>query len=215
MAPVLVGLVWFSNDESDNLFRVKQVLAEATGYLQEVLSGIKTVQLYRAERLVVDEFKRRNWLFYKAQNVSNVYDALLFSLIEGITTLALALLLWHGAGELVAGAITLGVLVAFMEYIQRLFVPIREFAQQLAVLQRALAALDRIQQLCQAPLDPAEISTPANTAPRSVISTRWYLTRFRFDIGKKARWCWITSALSCTKGRCWPWLDPAARARPL
>ncbi|MCB1813056.1 MAG: ABC transporter ATP-binding protein [Candidatus Competibacteraceae bacterium] len=164
MAPVLVGLVWFFKRRvRQSFFRVRQVLAEATGYLQEVLSGIKTVQLYRAERLVVDEFKRRNWLFYKAQNVSNVYDALLFSLIEGITTLALALLLWHGAGELVAGAITLGVLVAFMEYIQRLFVPIREFAQQLAVLQRALAALDHIQQLCQAPLDPAEISKPSNT----------------------------------------------------
>jgi len=52
--------------------------------------------------------------------------------------------------------ITLGVLVAFMEYIQRLFVPVREMSQQLAVIQRALAALDHINELCNVPLDPAE-----------------------------------------------------------
>ena len=164
LGPVLAGLIWFFQRRvRRTFFRARQALAEATGYLQEVLSGIKTVQLYRAEQQVLAEFERRNRKFYQAQNVSNLYDALLFSLVEGITTLALALLLWYGAGELLAGVISLGVLVAFMEYIQRLFVPIREFAQQIAVLQRALAALEHIQQLCQAPLDEAE--TPASSPP--------------------------------------------------
>ena len=55
---------------------------------------------------------------------------------------------------------TIGVLVAFMEYIQRLFVPVRELSQQLAILQRALGALDHIGGLLAEPLDPAE---PAGT----------------------------------------------------
>ena len=75
------------------------------------------------------------------------YDALLFSLVEGVTTFALALVLWYAAGASLEGLVTLGVLIAFMEYIQRLFVPVRELSQQLAILQRAMAALDHIGEL--------------------------------------------------------------------
>ena len=58
--------------------------------------------------------------------------------------------------QALAATLSLGVLVAFMEYIQRLFVPVREFSQQIAVIQRALAALDHINELCGVPIDPAE-----------------------------------------------------------
>jgi len=134
----------------------RQALSEATGYLQEMLSGMKTVQLYGAEKMAVERFRKRNHQFYTAQNVSNFYDAILYSLVEGVTSLALALILWYSAGEVMAGLITLGVLVAFMEYIQRLFMPVREFTQQLAVMQRAMAALDHVGILVATPLDPSE-----------------------------------------------------------
>lgn len=161
MAPVLIVLVNFFQSRLRRAYLAsRQALAEATGYLQEVLSGIKTVQLYNAEQLAIRRFERRNRAFLDAQTNANAYDALLFSLVEGVTTLALALLLWYAAGELLAGLLTLGLLVAFMEYIQRLFVPVREFAQQIAVLQRALGALDHIAQICREPLDPAETPDP-------------------------------------------------------
>ena len=69
---------------------------------------------------------------------------------------ALALVLWYAAGaSLFEGLVTLGVLIAFMEYIQRLFVPVRELSQQLAILQRAMAALDHIGELFVEPVDEA------------------------------------------------------------
>jgi ATP-binding cassette subfamily B protein len=157
IAPVLVVLInFFQRRVRRTFFRARQSLSEATGYLQEVLNGMKTVQLYGAELQVIERYRKKNHAYYQAQNASNFYDAMLFSLVEGITTLSLALLLWYAAGELLAGLLTLGVLVAFMEYTQRLFIPVREFAQQLAVLQRAMAALDHINQLVEVPLDPAE-----------------------------------------------------------
>ena len=165
IVPVLVLLIWFFQRRvRHSFFIARQGLSDATGYLQEVLNGIKTVQLYGAEKQAVARFKAKNARYYRAQNASNFYDATLFSLVEGITTLALALMLWYAAGELLAGIITLGVLVAFMEYIQRLFIPVREFAQQLAVLQRSMAALDHINQLFQASLDPAETATPSSAS---------------------------------------------------
>ena len=155
--PVLVVVIrFFQVRVRRTFFLARQALSEATGYLQECLSGIKTIQLFAAEKKALAGFKARNWRFYQAQNRSNFYDALLFSVVEGVTTLSLALVLWYAAGALLAGALTLGVLVAFLEYIQRLFIPVREFSQQIAVIQRALAALEHINELCGAPIDPAE-----------------------------------------------------------
>jgi len=163
-------------------FRARQALAEATGYLQETLNGMKTVQLYNAEAKVAAEYRRRNRKFYEAQNDSNLYDALLYSLVEGLTTFALALVLWYAAGVSLAGAVSLGVLVAFMEYIQRLFVPVRELSQQLAVMQRAMAALDHIGSLFSEPLDEAE-SAPALTtqAPLRLDSVSFTGVRYRYS----------------------------------
>jgi ATP-binding cassette subfamily B protein len=167
LAPVLVVLLnFFQRRVRRTFFQARQTLSAATGYLQEVLNGIKTVQLYGAEQQVIERYRKKNHAYYRAQNDSNMYDALLFSLVEGITTLALALLLWYAAGELLSGLLTLGVLVAFMEYTQRLFVPVREFAQQLAVLQRAMAALDHINQLIEVALDPAETDDDADETDR-------------------------------------------------
>ena len=183
IVPVLTLLIWFFQRRvRQSFFVARQGLSEATGYLQEVLNGIKTVQLYGAEEQALARFKAKNARYYRAQNASNFYDATLFSLVEGITTLALALMLWYAAGELLSGIITLGVLVAFMEYIQRLFVPVREFAQQLAVLQRSMAALDHINQLFQAPLDPAETDALSKTTAqtRTFRTLEFDKVRFRY-----------------------------------
>ncbi len=163
--PVLVLLVHtFQSRIRRHFFRARQALSDATGFLQESLNGMKTVQLFGAEKKVLRTFVEKNAHFLHSQNRSNLYDALLFSLVEGVTTLSLALVLWYAAGELLAGAITLGVLVAFIEYINRLFVPVREFSQQVAVLQRALAAVEHINDLFEAPLDPAEDEAPSASA---------------------------------------------------
>ena len=157
MLPALLYVMhFFQRRVRASFLWARQALSEATGYLQECLAGVKTVQLYAAEAKVQAAFERRNRRFYVAQNTSNLYDALLYSLVEGLTSLGLAVVLWYSAGALLAGVMTIGVLVAFMEYIQRLFVPVRELAQQLAILQRALGALDHIGGLLAEPLDPAE-----------------------------------------------------------
>ena len=170
---LLVVMRFFQLRVRASFFLARQALSDATAYLQECLAGMKTVQLYAAERKVHAAFERRNRRFYEAQNTSNFYDAMLYALVDGLTSLSLAVVLWYAAGALLAGVMTLGVLVAFMEYIQRLFVPVRELSQQLAILQRALAALDHIGGLLVEPLDPAETVRPARKAdgPRRTAAT--------------------------------------------
>ena len=173
MLPVLAFVMrFFQRRVRSSFLWARQALSQATGYLQECLAGVKTVQLYAAEAKVLAAFEERNLRFYRAQNTSNFYDAILYSLVEGLTSLGLAVVLWYSAGALLAGVMTIGVLIAFMEYIQRLFVPVRELAQQLAVLQRALAALDHIGGLLAEPLDPAEPREPGRREPPEPVVRR-------------------------------------------
>jgi ATP-binding cassette subfamily B multidrug efflux pump len=125
----------------------REALAEATAFLQECLNGMKTVQLYNAELRVLKRFKVKNRRFLNAQTRSNTFDASLFSVIEGITSVTMAAIIWYGAGLVLEEAITIGVLIGFINTLSKIFISIREFAQQLAVIQRALSALEHIHQL--------------------------------------------------------------------
>ncbi|MBC8258174.1 MAG: ABC transporter ATP-binding protein [SAR324 cluster bacterium] len=125
----------------------REALADATGYLQECLNGVKTIQLYAAEAKVQRRFETKTSLFFKAQTHSNFFDAALFSIIEGITSIALALMLWYGAQQILAGIVSIGVLVGFINTLNRIFVPIREFTQQISVFQRSLSSLENIDKM--------------------------------------------------------------------
>ncbi|MBL4824719.1 MAG: ABC transporter ATP-binding protein [SAR324 cluster bacterium] len=125
----------------------REALADATGYLQECLNGVKTIQLYASERKVQKDFEEKTKHFFNAQSHSNFYDAALFSVIEGITSIALALMIWYGSQQILAGIVSIGVLVGFINTLNRIFVPIREFTQQISVFQRSLSSLENIDKL--------------------------------------------------------------------
>ena len=125
----------------------REALAGATGYLQECLNGVKTIQLYAAEAKVRKQFEAKTRHFFKAQTHSNFFDAALFSVIEGINSIALALMLWYGAQQILTGLVSIGVLVGFINTLNRIFVPIREFTQQISVFQHSLSALENIDKL--------------------------------------------------------------------
>ncbi len=138
----------------------REALAEATAYLQECLNGMKTVQLYNAEIKVVQQFKEKNRRFLNSQTRSNTYDASLFSVIEGLTSVTMVIIIWYGAGLVLQEAITIGVLIGFINTLSKIFIPIREFTQQLAVIQRALSALEHVHELFSQQPDETDEKIP-------------------------------------------------------
>ncbi len=133
----------------------REALALATGFLQECLNGVKTVQLYATESKVQKQYEEKTQHFLHAQSHSNFYDATLFSVIEGITSIAMALMIWYGAHEILDGTVTVGTLIGFINTLNRIFVPIREFTQQLTVFQRAMSSLENIEKLFREETDVA------------------------------------------------------------
>lgn len=156
VAPVLWVLVRYVGAALRRLqLEVRKAQARQTGFLAEQLSGVTVVQLFGREASARDEYARLGDRFLSANKWANWLDALLYSLMDGISAFAIALLLYFAAPEVLAegGAISLGLLFAFVDYLQRVFGPIKEFSGKLATLQRATASLERIYGLLDEPTE--------------------------------------------------------------
>lgn len=151
MPPVMYLTVYVRNKLRELYLLTRSALARGVGFLQEVLFGMKTVQMYRAETQVEEKFKSYTDEFLHAQKKINKYDAILFSFISGITSVTIALLIWYGSEQVIAGALTLGVLIAFINTLEKVFVPIRDFTSQIASIQSSFAAFDHIEELFAQP----------------------------------------------------------------
>lgn len=167
LPPLLVALNFF-RVRSREIYRViRERIARINAFLQETLSGIMVVQLFAQERKFFAEFEQRNREHRDANHLSNIYEATLFSLVEAAGSISIALMLWYGAGQVGQGAVALGTLVAFIEYLQKFFVPIREFSTKYTTMQSAMTALERVFQLLDTPvtiISPPQPYTPPTRA---------------------------------------------------
>lgn len=157
-------------------------LAKSAAYLQESLNGMKSIQMYNAEEEAWNKYNRLNQEYCNAQNRSNVYDAALFSVVEGITSLATALVLWYGAIQIWDYGYSMGVLVVFVTTLGRLFVPVRQFAQQISTIQRALSALEHISHLFgQEVEDREDAAAPDKPDPIHLEEIEFRNVSFRYN----------------------------------
>jgi ATP-binding cassette subfamily B protein len=149
LAPFLFLLVrYFSRVLRRIHASIRQAQGVQIGYLTEQLSGSLVLQLFGRTRPSVDQFSELGRRYTDGTKRANVFESLLFSLMDGISAFCVALLLYVGARGVVEpqvdDALTLGLLFAFVDYLQRIFVPIKEFSGKLSTIQRAVASLDRI-----------------------------------------------------------------------
>lgn len=155
--PPILWITEFVRERLRHLYQItRSSLARSTGYLQECIRGVDTVQLYAAEEEVERKYKSLTDEFLHAQVKANGWDGALFSVIAGITTIAMALIIWTGSNLIVAGAVSLGVVIAFINTLEKIFVPIREFTGQITAIQRSFAAFEHLDELFNEPLEEAD-----------------------------------------------------------
>ena len=141
-------------------------LARINAYLQERFTGVRVVQLFNREEEDLRQFAELNDHYLAAHLRSITYYALFFPVIQLFTAIALALILWYGGGAMIQGAVTVGVLAAFLDYARRFFRPIQDLSEKYNLLQGAMASSERVFRLIDrtpAILDPADpLPFPAN-----------------------------------------------------
>jgi ATP-binding cassette subfamily B multidrug efflux pump len=135
---------WFRKHARRGYDLVRIKIARIFSFLQEHFSGAQTVQIFNAEAKSVSEFARINDEHRKANVDTIFYYAVFFPLVDLIGAIGIALIIWYGGYRVMHGALTLGGLVAFIQYSGFLFQPIRDISDKYNVLQGAVVASHRI-----------------------------------------------------------------------
>jgi ATP-binding cassette, subfamily B, multidrug efflux pump len=160
---IVVVTQWFRRHVRESYRTVRRLIARINAYLQEHITGMSTVQLFRREARAYAEFERINQE-HRVANVDSIfYYAVFYPAIEVVGALASALTIWYGGRSVLQGSLTLGSLVAFLLYSQRFFRPISDMSEKFNILQAAMASSERIFKLLD---EPVSIQSPSG-APKA------------------------------------------------
>ncbi|MDD5284448.1 MAG: ABC transporter ATP-binding protein [Desulfuromonadaceae bacterium] len=150
--PVLFYVAYVFRRRMRQSFReVRARLGSLNAFLNECISGISVIQTFNCERDEERRFSELNASYRDANMPVIFWDASLYAMVEALSSIAVALIIWYGGGEIVRGALTFGVLVAFIQYIEKFFSPIRDLSAKYSVMQGAMAAMERIFALLDTP----------------------------------------------------------------
>ncbi len=148
----------FRRHVRDSYRRQRAATAHINTFTQEYVSGMSVVQLFNRERRAFNDFSAVNALNKKAWSDAIFAYALYYPIVELLSSTAIALVIWRGGASVLHGTVTLGILIAFMQYAQRFFRPIQDLSEKYNILQAAMAASERVFKLLDS--EP-EIVSPA------------------------------------------------------
>jgi ATP-binding cassette subfamily B multidrug efflux pump len=124
--------------------QIRRRIAQINATTQEHITGMSVVQIFGRQAQALLDFDRVNRDHRDAYRTAIRNDSTLYAAVELIGALTVALLLWYGGVGVVEGAVTFGLLVAFIEYVQRFFIPIRDMSVKYMAMQQAMAASERV-----------------------------------------------------------------------
>jgi ATP-binding cassette, subfamily B, multidrug efflux pump len=171
--PVLVSVAGMLRGQTQRAYRdVRTRLAQLNADLQETISGMPVVQLFGLEAARAAELGGLSERYRRAQFRRMGLDSALYAAAEAVGAIVVAGLLWWGGIEILDGTLTFGGLVAFMQYTQRFYLPIRDASANYSVMQAATVAAERVFALLDTPaerggpLPPATGASAADSASR-------------------------------------------------
>ena len=140
--------------------RIRIAIARINAYLQEHVSGIVVLQLFNREARAYKSFEEVNALHMDAYKDAILAHAVYYPVVEILSSLAIAGVIWFGGGQVLRGTVTLGVVVAFIQYAQRFFRPIQDLSEKYNILQSAMASSERIFKLLDTQVEIANPAVP-------------------------------------------------------
>jgi ATP-binding cassette subfamily B protein len=148
----------FRKSVRDSYRRIRTAIARINAYLQEHVTGMMVLQLFNREKRAYRSFDRVNAQHMDAYKDAIMAYALYYPVVEILSSIAIAMVIYFGGYGVLRGAVTIGVLTAFMQYAQRFFRPIQDLSDKYNILQGAMASSERVFKLLDTPI---EITSPA------------------------------------------------------
>ena len=150
----------FRRKVRDSYRRIRVAIARINAYLQEHVSGIVVLQLFNREKRSYEEFEKVNQTHMDAFKDAIMAHAVYYPVVEVLSSIAIASVIWFGGNQVIRNIVTLGVLVAFMQYAQRFFRPIQDLSEKYNILQAAMASSERVFKLIDTPPEIVSPATP-------------------------------------------------------
>ncbi|RZM75010.1 ABC transporter ATP-binding protein [Leptolyngbya iicbica] len=160
LIPVTWLIIYFQQQYRKANYRAREKLSELNATLQENIMGIEVVQMFRRERFNAESFRTTNTQYVQAIDKTIFHDSAVSSTLEWIALVAIAGVLWLGGYLVMQESLTFGVLASFILFAQRLFDPLRQFADKFTSIQAGFTAVERITDLFNVPV---EIQDPGHT----------------------------------------------------
>jgi ATP-binding cassette subfamily B multidrug efflux pump len=165
----VIPLVWltarvFRRRVRETFRDIRYRLARLNAYLQERLSGMQIVQLFGREAASARRFGELNHEHLGAHLRSITVYAIFFPVVELLTSVSMAVLLWYGGLRVMSGTLTVGVLAAFIQYTRRFFQPLQDLSEKFNLLQSAMASSERVFALLDEPVTVVEPAKPVALA---------------------------------------------------
>jgi len=165
---LLVLTLWFKIRARQSFREVRVKLARINAFLQEHITGMSILQLYGREERALEQFADVNDAHRWANIRAIFYYAVYYPMVELITSVGVALILWYGGMRVMSGVLSVGALVAFFQYAQRFYQPLSDLSDKYNILQAAMAASERIFRLLDRPV---EIASPPGVQPRRIVGS--------------------------------------------
>jgi ATP-binding cassette subfamily B protein len=141
---IFIATLIFRKYVRDSYRRIRSAIARINSFTQEHITGMSLVQLFNRQRRAYQDFEDINRLHMVAFKDSIMAYALYYPAVEIFSSTAIALILWVGGRGVMRNAVTIGVLVAFVQYALRFFRPIQDLSEKYNILQAAMAASERV-----------------------------------------------------------------------
>jgi len=148
----------FRDKVRDSYRRIRIAIARINSFLQEAVSGMLVLQLFNREKRAYNQFSEINASHMEAFKDAIMAYAVYYPVVEILSSIAIASIIWFGGGGVIRGVATIGTVVAFMQYAQRFFRPIQDLSEKYNILQSAMAAGERVFKLLDTKV---EIASPA------------------------------------------------------
>jgi ATP-binding cassette subfamily B protein len=167
LVPVTGLVIYFQQQYRQANYRARDELSALNATLQENIVGINVVQLFRRERYNAEQFRTINKRYVVEVDRTIFYDSAVSATLEWVALAAIAGVLWLGSLLVLQRTLELGILTSFILFAQRLFDPLRQFAERFTSIQAGLTALERVSDIFEEPIeirDPEQVVQYAGAA---------------------------------------------------
>jgi ATP-binding cassette subfamily B protein len=144
LPPLILATTLFRKKVRDTFRMIRKKVASMDSFLNEFITGIATIKLFTQEEKQKKDFDVVNVDIRDLWVKTIMYYAVFFPVVELLSAIALSIILWYAAGNVLTGIMTVGILIAFIQYIEMFFRPIRDLTEKYTTMQSAMASSERI-----------------------------------------------------------------------